>query len=104
MNARSFAASVLLVAATFCVTRVTWDGIGHHIPLGLSRPTGSVPQQCRPSGHHLTSSRPPGPIPAVTVERTSAPMAPRVAGRTSLVEPQESLPPFLPPVFVPPRA
>jgi len=95
MNARSFAASVLLVAATFCVTRVTWDGIGHHIPL---------PQQCRPSGHHRTSSRPPGPIPAVTVERTSAPVAPRVAGRTSLVEPQESLPPFLPPVFVPPRA
>ena len=95
MNARSFAASVFLIAAMLCVARVAVDGINHDAP---------IREHARAASHHLGNSRPARPNPTAVSEHASLPAAPSAAGRAAPVEPHESLSPFLPPVFVPPRA
>ena len=94
MNARSLAASLLLVAAAFCVVQVTLDGEGPH----LRRP------QRRASTHYLETGHTAGRS-TLGVPVPSAPLAvTRAADRVLLIDASESLPPLLPPVFVPPRA
>ena len=94
MNARSLAATLLLVAAAFCVVHVTLDGEGLHLHQA----------QWRASTHYLEVGHLPGrstmgvPVPSAPLTVTSA------VGQILVIDPPELLPPFLRPVFVPPRA
>ena len=95
MRARSFAASLLLVAAAWCAIHLAVDGTNPHRP---------IQEQWRVSSHHHDAGRLPRRNTTGVADSVAALTALTIAGVVSLIEPREPLSPFLGSVFVPPRA
>lgn len=95
MSARLLAASLLLAAAALCADQVALDGTAFHMPIRQQwRASSQHPGGVRPARRNMVGGAPVSPAPAVL----------SVVDHTPFEEPHGALPPFLVPIFVPPRA
>jgi hypothetical protein len=94
MTARSLAASLLLVAATFCTVQVVWDQATFHFP---------VRHEWRASAHHQGALRPLQRQAIGVAGVSSEQSVLSTVGRAPSAEPAHALSLFFAGVFVPPR-